>query len=69
MPQPAKPAVVSLPGRLSSRTDGGVASKQAQRYIAGMPNYGDGQEMMDLQSMAPMAATPSPKAATPSELP
>jgi len=57
---PANPAPVSGPGSLSRRTDGGPGSKQAQRYIAGMPNYGDGQDMMQIQGGAPMAATPSP---------
>jgi hypothetical protein len=47
----------SGPGSLSQRTDGGPASKQAARYIAG-GNYGEGQEMMDIQTSAPMAATP-----------
>ena len=62
MPAPQKPATTpSLPGAMSQRTDGGIASKQAQRYISGMPSYGDGQELMDLQSMAPLAATPSAK--------
>lgn len=60
MPQPAKPAMQSGPGSLSRRTDGGVASKQAQRYISGMPNYGDGQELMDLQAQAPMSASGMP---------
>jgi hypothetical protein len=27
------------------------------RYVAGMPNYGDGQELMNLQAQAPMSAT------------
>jgi len=58
MPQAAKPSTTpSLPGALSQRTDGGVASKQAQRYISGMPNYGDGQEMANLQAQAPMSAS------------
>jgi len=62
MGQPIKPATTpSLPGAMSTRTDGGVASKQAQRYISGMPNYGDGQDMMNLQAQAPMAATPDVK--------
>jgi hypothetical protein len=63
MPQANKPATTpSLPGALSTRTDGGVASKQAQRYISGMPSYGDGQELANLQAQAPMAATPDAKA-------
>ena len=58
MPQAAKPSTTpSLPGANSTRTDGGVASKQAQRYISGMPNYGDGQEMANLQAQAPMSAS------------
>ena len=58
MPQANKPAMTSGPGAQSRRTDGGPASKQAQRYVAGMPNYGDGQELMDLQASAPMSQTP-----------
>ena len=57
MPQAAKPAMISGPGAMSQRTDGGAASKQAQRYISGMPNYGDGQELSDLQASAPMSAS------------
>jgi len=57
MPQAAKPAMTSGPGAMSQRTDGGPASKQAQRYISGMPNYGDGQDLMNLQASAPMAQT------------
>ena len=65
MPAPQKPATTpSLPGAMSQRTDGGIASKQAQRYISGMPSYGDGQELANLQAQAPMAATPSPKPAS-----
>ena len=68
MPQAAKPAMTSGPGALSRRTDGGPASKQAQRYVSGMPSYGDGQDLMNLQAQAPMAQTrigsnpPSPSA-------
>lgn len=62
MPQANKPATTpSLPGKLATRTDGGPASKQAIRYASGMPNYGDGQDFLDIQSSAPMAATPSVK--------
>ena len=58
MPQAEKPSTTpSLPGALSRRIDGGVASKQAQRYISGMPNYGDGQELANLQASAPMSAS------------
>ena len=68
MPQAEKPAMFSGPGAMSRRTDGGPASKQAQRYIAGMPNYGDGQELMDLQASAPMSKSSNPKPATPSQV-
>ena len=58
MPQANKPATTpSLPGKLATRTDGGVASKQATRYISGMPSYGDGQDLMNLQAQAPMGKT------------
>jgi hypothetical protein len=52
MRRPASPAPVSGPGSLSQRTDG-----QGARYIAG-GEYGEGQEMMDLQTSAPMAKSP-----------
>jgi hypothetical protein len=69
MPAPEKPATTpSLPGKLATRTDGGIASKQAQRYISGMPNYGDGADMMNLQAQAPMAATPDVKPLSASEI-
>jgi len=63
MPQANKPAMTSGPGSMSRRTDGGPASKQAQRYISGMPNYGDGQQLMDLQASAPLSASPTPGSA------
>lgn len=47
--RPSNPAPVSGPGALSRRTDG-----QGARYIPG-GEYGEGQEMMDLQTSAPMA--------------
>ena len=69
MPQANKPATTpSLPGKLATRTDGGIASKQAQRYISGMPNYGDGQDMMNLQAQAPMASTPDAKPMSPADM-
>jgi hypothetical protein len=60
---PVRPAMQSGPGAMSQRTDGGPASKQAVRYISGMPNYGDGADLVDLQSSAPMASTPAPSPA------
>jgi len=61
--QPSKPAVQSGPGALSQRVDGGPASKQTARYIAG-GNYGDGG-LMGIQQGAPMSATPTPQPQTP----
>jgi hypothetical protein len=60
MPQANKPAMTSGPGALSQRTDGGPASKQAIRYVSGMPAYGDAQALMDMQASAPMAKTNNP---------
>ena len=51
--RPSSPAPVSGPGALSRRTDG-----QGARYMAG-GEYGEGQEMMDLQTSAPMSQAPS----------
>jgi hypothetical protein len=55
--KPNNPAPVSGPGALSQRTDGGPGDKQAARYISGLP-YGEGQQMMNTQQSAPMAAAP-----------
>ena len=49
---PANPAPVSGPGAMSQRTDG-----QGAKYMAG-GQYGEGQEMMDLQTSAPMSKAP-----------
>ena len=51
--RPSSPAPVSGPGALSRRTDG-----QGARYISG-GEYGEGQEMMDLQTSAPMSKAPA----------
>jgi len=50
--QPSEPAPVSGPGALSKRTDG-----QGARYMAG-GEYGEGQELMELQTSAPMSKAP-----------
>jgi hypothetical protein len=50
--RPSNPAPVSGPGALSQRTDG-----QGAKYMAG-GEYGEGQEMMDLQTSAPMSKAP-----------
>lgn len=52
---PSNPAPVSAPGALSRRTDGGPQQVNAQ--MTGMA-YGDNADFMDIQSGAPMAATP-----------
>lgn len=58
--RPSSPAPVSGPGALSRRTDG-----QGARYMAG-GEYGEGQEMMDLQTSAPMSKAPEqPRARRP----
>lgn len=57
--RPANPAPVSGPGALSQRTDG-----QGARYMAG-GEYGEGQEMMDLQTSAPMSQAPEARSAAP----
>ena len=65
--RPTSPAPVSGPGSLSQRTDGGPASKQAARYISGLP-YGQGNEMMATQMAAPMEATSSPSPVSASQI-
>lgn len=57
--KPRNPAPVSGPGALSKRTDGGP--KQALRDL---PNarYGENAEYRSVESAAPMAAAPSPRA-------
>ena len=64
--QPENPSPVSLPGALSSRTDGGAIEgmqpAQVQAEYTGMP-YGENKSVNDQQSQAPMAATaPTPRA-------
>lgn len=63
--RPTHPAPASGPGALSQRTDGG----QPVRYIAGGDQCGDGQDMLDIQSGAPMAADPGQPAPAPAERP
>jgi len=50
--RPGNPAPVSGPGALSQRTDG-----QGPQYMAG-GEYGEGQEMMNIQGAAPMSRAP-----------
>lgn len=59
---PANPAPVSGPGALSQRTDG-----QSAQYVSGLP-YGEGQQFMDLQSMATMAGGAAPTPSTPASV-
>ena len=64
MGEPIKPGTTpSLPGALSTRTDGGPAAKQAIRYAAGEPGA---ENFYNLQSQAPLSASgqmPKPSAA------
>ena len=53
--KPSKPAAVSGPGKFSARTDG-KPGEQPVRAMTGGP-YGEGQEMNELQSSAPMSDT------------
>jgi hypothetical protein len=53
---PSNPAPVSGPGAMSQRTDG-----QPITYIPG-GEYGEGQELIDLQRGAPLAEASSPTA-------
>lgn len=68
--QPSNPAPVSLPGALSSRTDGGPidgmqpANTQPARYMPGL-GYGKGGENMANQQAEPLAGNPVPNVPAP----
>ena len=53
--RPRNPAPVSMPGRLSRRTDGGP--QQTTTEMTGMA-YGENADFNEIQSAAPVAATP-----------
>lgn len=53
--RPSSPAPVSGPGRLSRRTDG--VPQQTTTEMSGM-GYGENADYNDIQSSAPLAATP-----------
>ena len=57
---PRNPAPVSAPGALSRRTDGGP--QQSNPRMSGMP-YGENQDFEEMQSGAPMSASPTAKRA------
>lgn len=59
--RPRKPAPVSAPGALSRRTDGGP--QQVTQKMTGLP-YGDNAEFNEMQSAAPLRATPDAGART-----
>jgi hypothetical protein len=61
--KPAKPAPVSAPGRLSRRTDGGPA--QTTQKMTGLP-YGENADFNEMQSSAPLRATPGAAMLNPS---
>lgn len=54
MPENAQSPSVSGPGRMSQRTD-----RQAARWVPSQ-EYGDGKDLMELQTSAPLSAQPSP---------
>jgi len=62
--KPANPAPVSGPGELSRRTDG---AQPAMEMTGG--TYGENQELMDLQTSAPMAQVETNPAAAVEETP
>ena len=53
--KPRNPAPVSNPGSMSRRTDGGPA--QVVQQMTGLP-YGENADFNEMQSSAPLAATP-----------
>jgi len=59
--KPSSPAMVSGPGKLSRRTDGGPAQVNAQ--MTGM-GYGENKDFMQIQEGARMAAAPKSKGAS-----
>ena len=68
MGKPAKPGTTpSLPGAMSSRTDGpgSVASKQAIRYAAGEPGA---EDFVNLQRQAALNKFPDVKGMAPSQI-
>ena len=62
--QPSKPAPVSAPGRLSRRTDGGPA--QTTQKMTGLA-YGENADFNEMQSAAPLRATPGAAMQNPSQ--
>lgn len=54
--RPSNPSPVSGPGRMARRTDGGP--QQTTVPMTGM-GYGENADFNDMQSSAPLAATPS----------
>lgn len=59
---PARPAMVSGPGQLSRRTDGGPNQKLRELPDA---QYGEAKTFRDLQKGAPLAQTPQSGQASP----
>lgn len=46
------------PMKVNGRGGNGQSGTQAAKYVSGLP-YGEGQELMDIQQSAPLAAAPS----------
>ena len=66
MATPVNPGTTpSLPGAMSTRTDGGPASKQAIRYAAGERGA---EDFVNLQRQAPLAKTSGAKGMAPSQI-
>lgn len=63
--KPSSPAPASGPGALSQRTDGGPADSQPIRVAPG-GEYGERQDMQNLQASAPMAQAPAVRRQMPS---
>lgn len=56
------------PMKVNGRGGNGQSGTQAAKYVSGLP-YGEGQELMNIQQSAPLAAAPSiEQASTPSGL-
>jgi len=57
--KPKNPAVVSGPGAMSQRTDGGPADPQPTRHVP-TEDYGGAAEMQQVQQAAPMQGMTQP---------
>jgi hypothetical protein len=65
--QPGSPAPVSGPGAMSKRTDGGPGKQPVRAPSGGQ--YGDRQDLQQLQQAAPVAASPGGDVGAPEAAP